>query len=101
MSVRKLAIEAERISNAELVYLNDTTGFTVENRGNSKIWIGFTGNVTGKAIDLEPGQDRLFSGTPGAVFDHTMEITFDESEVQAGVPVQNLCLIIKQILKNC
>ncbi|MBW3546332.1 MAG: hypothetical protein KY428_12180 [Bacteroidetes bacterium] len=101
MSLPKLSIEAERISNPELVYLKGVTGFTVENRGNSKIWIGFSGNATGKAIDLEPGQDRLFSGATGAVFEHTMEISFDSSEVPEGVPVQHLCLIIKQILKNC
>ena len=101
MSYPKLRIEPEKIARRAEISLENTTGFTVENQGNSSIWIGFKDAATGRAIDVAPGTDRLFQGTPGAVFSGDLIIEFDETTVPAGVAPRNLALIIKQLIIGC
>ena len=101
MSYPKLRIEPEKIGRKAEISIENTTGFTVENHGNTLIWISFKDAATGRAIDVIPGSDRLFNGTPGAVFSGDMLIEFDASKVAAGVEPKNSCLIIKQLLIGC
>jgi hypothetical protein len=101
MSFPKLRIEPEKIGRRAEISLENTTGFTIENHGNSTIWVGFKDAATGRAIDITPGSDRLFNGTPGAVFTGELIIDFDESTVPAGVIPKNSALIIKQLIVGC
>lgn len=101
MSYPKLRIEPEKIGRNAEISLENTTGFTVENQGNTNLWIGFKDAATGKAINVPPGADRLFSGTPGAVFSGHLLITFDEDSLQEGMNAKHSALVIKQIITAC
>lgn len=80
------------------VPIDQCTGFEVENKGNTKIWLGFDEGSSGRTIDVLPAESRTFPGSPGAVFMGEMKVTFDASEVPDGVDPVNLCLVIKQVL---
>jgi hypothetical protein len=101
MSYPTLRIEPEKIAGKAEIRLDSTTGFTVENHGNSTIWLGFKDAATGRAIDLAPGTDRSFTGSPGAVFTGALIVDFDETTVPEGVAAINSALIIKQIITPC
>lgn len=101
MSYPKLRIEPEKIAKRAEVSLASVTGFTVENQGNTTIWIGFKDAATGRAIDVAPGTDRLFQGSPGAVFSGDVIIDFDENSTPDGVVPQNSALVIRQIITGC
>lgn len=102
MALAKVRIEPERVSQKAEISLENTTGFTVENQGNTSVWLSFKDAATGRVIEVQPGSDRLFAGTPGAVFSGAVICEFDATAVPAGVTPVNLCLVVKQMITtNC
>lgn len=100
MAIPRVRIEAERLSQDSEVSLENTTGFTVENQGDTKVWLSFAGSALGRTIEVAPGSDRVFSGITGAIFTGGIIIEFDASEIPAGANPLNTCLIIRQIITN-
>lgn len=96
MNCPTINIQDEQYSDKAKVVIGGTVGFSVENKGNTKVWIGF-GEEEGRVIDILPSDSRTFQGLSGLQFRGNLNIRFDSSIVPAGVPPKNLCLVIKYI----